>query len=135
MTLELKTAIARGFGSKRWAFLLALTALLAVGCRCSGGDPSIRVLTDRTASKLENLFKFYEDERQVKIAVNFVGDALLTRLAERPKEADLVITKNADLLEIAKQKKLLEPFQSQRILGNVPAPFRDADRDGQIDRS
>ncbi len=102
--------------------------LQLVACSHKEGRAEVRVLTDRTESHLENLFKYYEQERPVKIAVNYVGDSLLTRLKTRPKEADLVVVKNADLLEIAKQKKLLRPFNSQRALGNVPLPFRDRER-------
>jgi iron(III) transport system substrate-binding protein len=107
--------------------LIVVTVVLLLGCSHKDERVEIRVLTDRTASHLENLFKYYEKENQVKIAVNYVGDSLLARLDTRPKEADLVITKNADLLELAEQKGLLAPLNSQRALSNVPLPFRDSE--------
>lgn len=85
----------------------------------------IRVLTDRTASHLENIFRYYEKANNVTIVTNFVGDGLLERLKRRPKEADLVVTKNAVLLEQAKKQGLLVPFTSQQVLNNVPPVYRD----------
>jgi iron(III) transport system substrate-binding protein len=101
-------------------------ALSLLQTACSKRDvetPTIRVITDRTASHLEDIFKYYEKANNVKIVTNFVGDGLLARLESRPREADLVVTKNTDLLELAKQKGLLQPFSSQEVLDNVPTVF------------
>jgi len=109
---------------------LALAFVLVL-CHCRAASTpapaatEIRVLTDRTASHLEDIFTYYEKAAGVKVVTNFVGDGLLERLERRPKEADLVVTKNADLLELAKQKGLLGRFSSQEIIDNVPGLFRD----------
>jgi len=88
----------------------------------------IRVLTDRTASHLQLLFDEYNKATGNKVVANFVDQGLLARLAARPNEADLVITKNAYLLELAKRRKLLRPFSSKTIEANVPAELRDPER-------
>ncbi|MCP4601616.1 MAG: extracellular solute-binding protein [Proteobacteria bacterium] len=108
--------------------LIGIFLAQLLGCGQSETREEIRVITDRTASHLEKIFKYYEEAHKVKIAVNFVGDSLLTRLRRRSQEADLVVTKNAQLLELAKQNGLLAPFKSQEILGNVPVMFRDPDQ-------
>ena len=105
--------------------LFVLVLALLPGVAQASAAIELRVLTDRTASHLENIFKYYEQAHGVKIHTNFVGDGMLERLERRPLEADLVVTKNAALLELAKQKGLLAMFSSQQVIDNVPAVFRD----------
>jgi len=108
----------------RLSLLVLITALMPVATRAAAAI-ELRVLTDRTASHLENIFKYYEQAHGVKIHTNYVGDGMLARLERRPLEADLVVTKNAALLELAKQRGLLAMFSSQQVIDNVPAVFRD----------
>jgi iron(III) transport system substrate-binding protein len=105
---------------KKILFLKLLLLLFS----CSKAK-EIRVLTDRTASHLSGVFNEYEHRTGVKIIPNYVDKAFLTRLTERPEEADVVITKNAFTLEIAKKRGVLAPFKSSKILKMVPAEFRD----------
>ncbi|OGQ89589.1 MAG: hypothetical protein A2289_20390 [Deltaproteobacteria bacterium RIFOXYA12_FULL_58_15] len=113
-------------------FLVVATTMF-VGCQRPESSPAspegkvIRVLTDRTSSHLDNIFAYYEKETGVKVETHYTGDGLLARLTERPQEADLIVTKNADLLEIAKTKGLLAPIASQTVFDNVPRAFRDPD--------
>ncbi|MBF0442602.1 MAG: extracellular solute-binding protein [Oligoflexales bacterium] len=101
-------------------FLFFQTALLGAG-------KEVRVITDRTEAHVAPLFKMYEEKYQVKIKPLFVDEGLIARLEARPEEADVVITKNADLLEIMKGRKLLSPFSSKKITGNIPNDFLDED--------
>jgi iron(III) transport system substrate-binding protein len=104
---------------------LGFFTLQMMGCTRKDAPKEVRVLTDRTASHLETIFEYYEKAHGVKINTNFVGEGLLARLEARPQEADLVITKNADLLELARQKDLLAKISSQTVSNNVPEVFRD----------
>ena len=61
----------------------------------------IRVLTDRTEAHLKPGFAAFEAISGHKINTVFVDQGLLGRLESRPLEADVVITKDADLLEFA----------------------------------
>lgn len=88
----------------------------------------IRVLTDRTASHLQRLFDEYNRATGNKVIANFVDEGLLARLENRPQEADLVITKNAAVMEQAKRRKLLARYVSPEIDTNVPAELGDPDR-------
>lgn len=99
-------------------------------CQNEAKQPArtVRVLTDRTASHLRALLETYQAKTGVEVVTNFVGDGLLPRLSNRPKEADLIITKSAFLLELAKRQGLLAPFASVVVDQNVPAVFRDPDR-------
>ncbi|MBI4702463.1 MAG: extracellular solute-binding protein [Deltaproteobacteria bacterium] len=114
------------------AALLAvgLLAALLPSCRDGGGgqaapSPEIRVLTDRTASHLQKLFDEYSKQTGVRVVANFVDEELLARLESRPAEADLIVVKEAHLLESAKRQGLLQPFSSKIVELNVPAAFRD----------
>ena len=106
---------------------IPLFVALACACQKQGPPESIRVLTDRTASHLENIFAYYEEATGLRVETNFVGDGLLTRLERRPREADVVVTKNADLLELAKAKGLLGTINAQKVIDAVPKVFRDPD--------
>lgn len=85
----------------------------------------IKVLTDRTESNLKPLFERFEKTRGVKISAVYMDQGLISRLESRPLEADVVITKDAELLEIAHQKKLLQPFKSGHISSYISEQFRD----------
>ena len=87
----------------------------------------IKVLTDRTESNLKPMFEAYEKEKGVKISAVYVDQGLISRLESRPTEADVIITKDAELLDIAKDKKLLQPFNSGKIIANIPKEFRSTE--------
>ena len=110
----------------------ALTGLVAIASSAtcsrekSPGD-EIRVLTDRTEAHLTPIFSAYEQATHVSIKTVYLDKGLISRLESRPTEADVVITRDADLLEIAKQKTLLQSHASELINRAVPAEFRDPD--------
>lgn len=85
----------------------------------------VRVISDRTPSHLTGLFEHYEKTTGVKVEAVFVDKGLIARLKSRPTEADLVITKTADLLEEAKQEDLLAPFSSAAIVEGLKPELRE----------
>lgn len=99
-------------------------AMQVNACRPSSTAP-IRVITDRTASHLEPLFEAYTKATGIAVEAVYLDKGLISRLENRPTEADIVIAKDADLLELAKDRGLLQPFTSKRIEKAVPARFRD----------
>ena len=107
---------------KRTLFALAACAACALA---SAGE--VRVLTDRTDDgTMRPLFEAFEKETGIRVQAVFIDDGLLSRLASRPTEADLVITKDAEIAEQAKQKGLLSKLPAQTA-SSVPAAFRDKD--------
>src|SRR4029079_15854581 len=54
-----------------------------------------------------------------------MAQVLINRLESRPTEADVVITKDAELLEIAAQRGLLDVIGSDKIGAAVPPEFMD----------
>jgi iron(III) transport system substrate-binding protein len=107
--------------------LLALVAilLLALAPRARRGPGQLRVLTDRTQSHLAPLLASYEQATGHSVHVVYLDKGLISRLESRPTEADVVITKDADLLELARGKGLLQPFSSKAIEQSVAAQWRE----------
>ncbi len=108
--------------------LLSLFMVLFVAvsvCAAQGKSPVVNVITDRTPGYLEPVVRLYESKNKVKVNITYVDEGLIARLKTKPDEADVLITKTAENLEIAKREKLLSPFQSQEIAKNIPAPYRD----------
>jgi iron(III) transport system substrate-binding protein len=103
------------------ATLFALTA-------CNRQAPlEVRVITDRTESNVAPLFALYEKATHVHVSPVYLDKGIIERLQSRPTEADVVLTKDAELLELAKRKQLLAAYPSTRLREIVPAQFRDAD--------
>ncbi len=108
-----------------WKILAVLLSVIPIA-GVSAGD-TIRVITDRTESHLAPLFKYYQKKTGTEIKALYVDKGLLPRLQARPTEADLVITKTVDVLEAAKEKKLLARFSSKTLDAKLKPQFRDAD--------
>lgn len=107
----------------RWLGSALGILLLAAGCEKPPGE--ILVLTDRTESNVAPLFAAYTKATGVRIKAVYLDEGLVARLESRPTEADVVITKDAELLEVARTKGLLQPYASSRIDRSVPAEHRD----------
>jgi iron(III) transport system substrate-binding protein len=116
---------------KRWTpRLFALAAVLSV-CASAWSQPRVlRVISDRTdQGTLRPILDAFEARSGAKVEGVFMDQGLVNRLESRPTEADVVITKDAELLDIAAQRGLLDTLGSARIAQAVPAQFRDtADR-------
>jgi iron(III) transport system substrate-binding protein len=113
----------------RWvARVLAPLLALATAVACSRKPTpprEVRVLTDRTEAHVAPLFAEFERATGVTVKPVYLDKGLIARLESRPTEADLVVTKDADLLEIARKKGLLQPLSSERVRAAVPARFRE----------
>lgn len=106
------------------ALLAGLLLTLAVAA--SAQPKVLRLISDRTdQGTLRPLLDGFEAKTGVKVEGVFMDQGLVNRLESRPTEADVVITKDAELLEIAANRGLLEPLRSSRVNDAVPPEFRD----------
>jgi iron(III) transport system substrate-binding protein len=106
--------------------------LLALGCAllaCTGAlaqQRELRVISDRTdQGTLRPILDAFEARSGAKVTGVFMDQGLVNRLESRPTEADVVITKDAELLDIAAQRGLLEPIKSAKISAAIPPEFMD----------
>lgn len=84
----------------------------------------LRVISDRTdQGTLRPILDAFEARSGAKVEGVFMDQGLVNRLESRPTEADVVITKDAELLEIAAQRGLLDAITSAKILTAIPPEF------------
>jgi iron(III) transport system substrate-binding protein len=107
--------------------LLAVLMLVVATSALSASDTTIRVLTDRTESHLEPLFKHFEKTTGIAVEAVYVDKGLMARLQAQPTEADLVITKTAANLERARLEGLTQPINSS-IVDALETRFVDPDK-------
>jgi len=120
---------------------LALALGLCVGAQAAKPSAKskydgveIKVITDRTSDGLmQPLFEAFERDTGIEIEAVFLDEGLVARLESRPTEADVIITKDAELIELAKRKGLLAKLESPAIDKAIPAPFRDKDGEYFVD--
>jgi iron(III) transport system substrate-binding protein len=115
---------------RRAAGLLVLASALCLCTSSFAQQRVLRLISDRTdQGTLRPLLEAFEARSGAKVEGVFLDQGLVNRLESRPTEADVVITKDAELLDIAAQRGLLDTLGSARIAQDVPAQFRDpADR-------
>lgn len=105
----------------------ALALLLVVASACTGAvaqQRELRVISDRTdQGNLRPMLEAFEARSGAKVTGVFMDQGLVNRLESRPTEADVVITKDAELLDIAAQRGLLVPITSARIKAAIPPEF------------
>lgn len=88
----------------------------------------IKVISDRTSDGLlQPLFEAFERDTGIEIDPVFMDEGMVARIEGRPTEADVIITKDAELIELAKRKGLLAKLESPAIAKGIPADFRDKD--------
>lgn len=86
----------------------------------------LRLISDRTdQGTLRPLLDAFEAKTGAKVEGVFMDQGLVNRLESRPTEADIIITKDAELLDIAAQRGLLDVIAADKLAA-VPAEFRDA---------
>ncbi len=122
---------------------IAATLIAAVCAAAQAAGPNaksrydgveIKVLSDRSSDGLmQPLFDAFERDTGIKVEAVFLDEGLVARLESRPTEADVVITKDAELIEVAKRKGLLAKLESPQIDKTVPAEFRDRDGEYIVD--
>ena len=128
---------------RRVKFILAAGVVAALGNVALADPPKarspydgveIKVLTDRTSDGLmQPLFEMLEQDTGIEVDPVFLDEGLVARLESRPTEADVVITKDAELIELAKRKGLLSKLDSPIIEKTIPAEFRDKDGEYFVD--
>ncbi len=108
---------------------LRLVAMIGSIAICTGAVAQQRVLrliSDRTdQGTLRPILEAFEAKSGAKVEGVFMDQGLVNRLESRPTEADIVITKDAELLDIAAQRGLLDVIGSEKIRSAVPPEFMD----------
>lgn len=106
--------------------LLVLTCATAASTAAHAQQRVLRLISDRTdQGTLRPILEAFEARSGAKVSGVFMDQGLVNRLESRPTEADVVITKDAELLDIAAQRGLLDPINSASIRAAIPAEFMD----------
>ncbi|MBX3645333.1 MAG: extracellular solute-binding protein [Rubrivivax sp.] len=107
--------------------LLALACALGATTASLAQQRELRVISDRTdQGTLRPILDAFEARSGAKVVGVFMDQGLVNRLESRPTEADVVITKDAELLDIAAERNLLDPIKSAKISAAIPPEFMDA---------
>lgn len=114
--------------SRRFARSLGHLLLVAGAVALSGSALAqqrvLRVISDRTdQGTLRPILDGFEARSGAKVEGVFMDQGLVNRLESRPTEADVVITKDAELMEIAAQRGLLDAIESAAIKAEIPKEF------------
>ncbi len=108
----------------RLVFLFCLLVLfLAPLGAVAGGE--VNLLSTRQEFLLRPFLDVFEEQSGVKVNVVYLKKGMLERLKARPGEADLILTKDIANLAAITDAGLLQPYSSQVIDDNIPAPWRD----------
>lgn len=113
---------------------LALRLMIAIGALAFGPNalaqqPQVlRLISDRTdQGVLRPILDAFEAKTGARVEGVFMDQGLVNRLESRPTEADVVITKDAELLELAAQRGLLDRIESPAIRAAIPPEFMGRD--------
>lgn len=106
-------------------YLAAGLAFLALtlSALANAGEP-VRVLADRTESLLKPLFETFTKMTGIPVEAVYMDKGLIDRVAGNPTEADVLITKDAELMEIARSKGLLQSHNSDLIRREIDKRFQ-----------
>ena len=106
-----------------WLKTVVLAAALAATAGACAQQRVLRLISDRTdQGTIRPILDAFEARSGAKVEGVFMDQGLLNRLESRPTEADIVITKDAELLEIAAQRGLLDTLDSANAQGHHPRP-------------
>ncbi len=112
------------FGTPLASGLLVLALTVAGAVPAQAQQRVLRVISDRTdQGTLRPMLDAFEARSGAKVEGVFMDQGLVNRLESRPTEADVVITKDAELLEIAAERGLLDPLNSPAISAAIPPEF------------
>jgi iron(III) transport system substrate-binding protein len=114
--------------------LLLLSGALAIGSHALAQQRVLRLISDRTdQGTLRPMLDAFEAKTGAKVEGVFMDQGLVNRLESRPTEADVVITKDAELLELAAQRGLLDAIESPKIKAAIPREFMGRDSQFFVD--
>lgn len=84
------------------------------------------MVTDRTDFHLKPLFKQFEAQTGIKVNAVFVEEGgLPARLTANPDEADAIITTDASVLSMAKQKDWIRSLPPSKLVDQVRPELKD----------
>ncbi|PIE68822.1 MAG: iron ABC transporter substrate-binding protein [Deltaproteobacteria bacterium] len=109
---------------KTLLFFLSLATLLGMPLT-SFADGEVNLLSTRQEFLLRPFLEVFERESGIKVNVAYLKKGMLERLNARPGEADLILTKDIANLAAITDAGLLQPYSSEVIDANIPAPWRD----------
>lgn len=108
--------------------LLLLSGALAIGSSALAQQRVLRLISDRTdQGTLRPILDAFEARSGAKVEGVFMDQGLVNRIESRPTEADVVITKDAELLELAAQRGLLDRIDSPAVKAAIPPEFMGRD--------
>lgn len=73
------------------------------------------------------MFAAFTKATGIPVVAVFMDQGLVDRVAGNPTEADVLITKDAELMELAREKGLLQPFHSEAIGHEIRKDFLGPD--------
>lgn len=101
------------------------TVLLALGTSVWGAGV-INVFSERQEFLLRPFLEKFEQQTGIEVNVTTLSQGMLERLQQQPGAIDLVLTTDIANLSAMAEAGLFQPFESEVIERNVPAPFQDA---------
>lgn len=104
--------------------LLALSLVTLTHAAAVSATEPVRVLSDRTESLLKPLFETFTQTTGIPVQAVYMDKGLIDRVAGNPTEADVLITKDAELMEIAREKDFLQPHNSALIKQEIDGRFQ-----------
>jgi iron(III) transport system substrate-binding protein len=117
----------------RLACLAATLFVPAALAQQTATPPTIRVLSDRTEAHLKPMFEAFQKASGIRVEAASIDQGLISRVEGNPTEADVLITKDAELMELARAKHLLQPFKSAKISAGIPQQFLGPDSSYFVD--
>jgi iron(III) transport system substrate-binding protein len=111
-------------------FIYVLILFVVASCAQTTNEDALTLYTHRHYDTDQQIFDEFEAETGIKInVVNASADELIQRLESEGEQspADLLISVDAGRLVRAKEKDLLQPFESEMIENTVPDYLQDTD--------
>ena len=111
-------------------FIYVLILFVVASCAQTTNEDALTLYTHRHYDTDQQIFDDFEAETGIKInVVNASADELIQRLESEGEQspADLLISVDAGRLVRAKEKDLLQPFESEMIEKTVPDYLQDTD--------
>ena len=108
--------------------LLLFTAFLLAACQSN--DNVVNLYTSRHYDIDQELYDLFTEETGIQVnIIQADGDVLIERILSEGENspADVFMTVNVSLLEEAKARGILQPFDSSTIVDNVDPEFIDPD--------
>ncbi len=108
---------------RTWVVTVFALLALAMQGHASAMEP-VRVLSDRTETLLKPLFEVFTKQTGIPVTAVYMDKGLIDRVAGNPTEADVLVTKDAELMEIARERGLLQPHNSSLIQREIDRRFQ-----------